>query len=284
MKIKNNDKICNLCGFNKFKILFKSKNYPDPRGGILVRCIKCGLIFRSSTENYNFDYPDSPSELKPSIYAEYLKIISPYREKNRLLEVGPGYGYFMYLCKKEGWETWGIEKRLDLVEYAKNKYKIDIIHGLFEDFDSPDNYFDAVLLFNVLDHLPDPTSALGKVFRVLRHGGIILIRTPNASFHVNYQKMIRYFYHFSKFLRKLDISTVHLYSFSRKNIKDYLKKTGFSDIFFWNSPISKLINSNPIINLEKYLRAFLELLRILTHGRLIIGPSISIRAMKPIYF
>lgn len=40
----------------------------------------------------------------------------------------------------------------------------------------PDRSFDTVTLSNSLHHLPDPTRALGEMKRVLRPGGIMLVR------------------------------------------------------------------------------------------------------------
>lgn len=41
-----------------------------------------------------------------------------------------------------------------------------------------DGTFDAVFLFDVLEHLPRPAQALEEVFRVLRPGGLLLMNTP----------------------------------------------------------------------------------------------------------
>ncbi len=42
----------------------------------------------------------------------------------------------------------------------------------------PDDSVDAVLLLEVLEHLPDPRAALGEIARVLKPGGTLLLTMP----------------------------------------------------------------------------------------------------------
>ena len=277
---------CNLCGSTDSKILFSSGEYPDSRIGNVVCCQKCGLIYRNPCIIHQHDSPDKLMNSKTNVFKDYLKIISSYRNKNRILDVGPGYGYFLFQCVQKGWEAWGVERRPDLVEFARNQYGIAIINEKFENADLPYDYFDVVTLFNVLDHLADPAFVLNKVFRILRPGGIVLIRSPNAFFHIKYRKLMKSLYHLWDTISRFDIATIHLYSFSKDTMCKYLRKSGFSDIFFWNSKINFSIDCTSIINVGKIAGRIVELsaeaLRMFSNGDWVIGPSISVRAAKPL--
>lgn len=45
----------------------------------------------------------------------------------------------------------------------------------------PNEYFDVVLLFDVLEHLYDPSFALGEINRVIKPEGYLCLKTPNCA-------------------------------------------------------------------------------------------------------
>jgi SAM-dependent methyltransferase len=54
-----------------------------------------------------------------------------------------------------------------------------------------DERFDAVTMFDVLEHVPDDRQAVREAFRVLRPGGFLLVSTPNESWHFPYYRVMR---------------------------------------------------------------------------------------------
>ena len=47
--------------------------------------------------------------------------------------------------------------------------------------DFPDRCFDVVTMWHVIEHLADPLNTLSTVQRVLKPGGLLMLRTPNAA-------------------------------------------------------------------------------------------------------
>jgi ubiquinone/menaquinone biosynthesis C-methylase UbiE len=47
-----------------------------------------------------------------------------------------------------------------------------------QSLDFPDEHFDAIVCWSVLEHVPDPIRAIAEMRRVLRPGGIIWIQLP----------------------------------------------------------------------------------------------------------
>jgi SAM-dependent methyltransferase len=45
----------------------------------------------------------------------------------------------------------------------------------------PEASFDEVLLWHVLEHIPDPRATLREIHRILRPGGILVVAVPNAA-------------------------------------------------------------------------------------------------------
>lgn len=56
-----------------------------------------------------------------------------------------------------------------------------------EDFPYPDNTFDLIISLAVIEHLANPIKALAECRRVLSHGGILYVTTPNWKMdHLNF--------------------------------------------------------------------------------------------------
>jgi SAM-dependent methyltransferase len=53
--------------------------------------------------------------------------------------------------------------------------------GTLETAPWPDGHFDAVVLYNTLEHLPSPKESLGRIGRLVRPGGLIGVQVPKAD-------------------------------------------------------------------------------------------------------
>jgi 2-polyprenyl-3-methyl-5-hydroxy-6-metoxy-1,4-benzoquinol methylase len=90
-----------------------------------------------------------------------------------LFELGFGDGYYLRLMKDMGWECWGTELDLKIVE-AHQSLGINAFTKL-SDNEIPRNYFHWVTAYHVLEHVYDPVPTLEKMFKMLKHGGRIYI-------------------------------------------------------------------------------------------------------------
>ncbi len=53
--------------------------------------------------------------------------------------------------------------------------QVNFVHGNLLHMDLPDESFDLVCCMSVLEHVPDPISALRELLRVLRHSGLLIL-------------------------------------------------------------------------------------------------------------
>jgi SAM-dependent methyltransferase len=53
--------------------------------------------------------------------------------------------------------------------------------GTLESQEFPDQAFDVVTMWEVIEHLPDPRTTLAEVWRILRPGGRLVLSTPDAG-------------------------------------------------------------------------------------------------------
>jgi ubiquinone/menaquinone biosynthesis C-methylase UbiE len=120
----------------------------------------------------------------PGITRERLRDILEPEAGERILEVGPGTGY--YALDAAGWV--GLGGRLDLVDVQQEMLDhtmsrardrgVDNIFPHLADARSlpfPDSTFDAAYLVTVLGEIPDQDAALAELQRVLRPGGRLVV-------------------------------------------------------------------------------------------------------------
>ena len=100
--------------------------------------------------------------------------ISPGR--GRLLDVGAGIGIFMEAAARLGWSVEGVEPSVIAAQLARERTQAPVYQGLLENLEAPEAAYDAVLAFDTLRHVPDPMAFLLRARRLLRPGGILVIR------------------------------------------------------------------------------------------------------------
>lgn len=287
---------CNLCESSEHTFLFRSGEYPDSRGGDVVRCSSCGLIYRigrkaiiSQANINNFfeqsSFPDPLNTGKIRMFKGYVELIAGFREKNSILDFGCGEGYFLKLCKDEGWDAWGVEINSILADGVRKKYGVNVFRGSIERAGFPDNNFDVVTLFNVFDYLIDPMRTLREASRLLRPGGGIFLRLPNATFHIKCRRVFASLYRVWKGIRRFDPTTIHSFSVDKLAVTRYLNKAGFTDIAVQNGKLTYAggNSSNSIIQkiFGESIQGIASTARIVTAGNWLVAPSLEARARKP---
>lgn len=98
-----------------------------------------------------------------------------------VLDIGCGGGLFLSLLKQEGARTVGIELSDSRAQYAATKHGLEIHKRPIEsDFwqKGYENHFEAVTLWDVIEHVNYPFLTLQSAAQVLGHGGLLLIDTP----------------------------------------------------------------------------------------------------------
>jgi 2-polyprenyl-3-methyl-5-hydroxy-6-metoxy-1,4-benzoquinol methylase len=230
---------CNLCRSEEGRILYQFPHYPDTRGGAVVRCRKCGLVYRhwaddEANEERNGklqdpkgDYPVQYDEKRRNIFLRMIDEIEPFRSTNRVLDVGSGEGHFLRLCFERNWEPYGVDKRPELARKCGDLKGATVSNRSFEEADFQKSFFDVVTFLNVLDHMKDPLEALKKAYRIIRPGGGVLIRSPNGALHVRGRRVACKIYRIAKSVRRFDTFTISNYAFDRDSVLRYLWQSGF---------------------------------------------------------
>ena len=221
---------CNLCGADEADLVATQNGYR------MVECRRCGLVYadprltpeiliglydgyhqRGSKDEHTWETLMMPNFAEVS---DLLDDMIP--EKGRLLDIGCGYGHFIQIMQNKGWVASGIEPSERTSEYALSK-GLDVRRMVIEDASFPENSFDAITAFYVLEHLFDPLAALNKIKAMLKPGGVLVLRVPHTTPIVKLLRVVGV-------RNNLYDLPFHLYDFSPDTITRLLNKAGFDGI------------------------------------------------------
>ena len=112
---------------------------------------------------------------------DHLEMMRTYMAPGRLLDVGCAYGFFLDTAQQAGWDVTGVELAAEAAASARDAFGVEVRAGALHDAHFPDAAFDAVTLWDCLEHTLDPVGVLHEVYRVLRPGGCCFMTVPDAS-------------------------------------------------------------------------------------------------------
>jgi 2-polyprenyl-3-methyl-5-hydroxy-6-metoxy-1,4-benzoquinol methylase len=204
----------------------------------LVRCQDCGLVYQNPRptldeigvhypaeyESYN---PETDNKSMPRLLrkaVEYginkrCRFVIRQKKQGRLLDIGCATGTFLRgMAKYPGWELNGVEISEHAAKIAREAYSLNVFNGTLEEAAYPEHYFDAITLWDVLEHLHDPSSSLDEIHRILKPDGVIVFRIPNLG---SWDAKL-----FGPYWAGLDAPR-HLYVFDQHTLNALLTKTGF---------------------------------------------------------
>ncbi len=100
----------------------------------------------------------------------------------RVLDVGSGYGYFRVALGEAGYAHEGVEVSAHARRVAREAYGLDTHAGTVEEhWEGWRARYDAVTLWDLLEHVEDPARTLASIAAILRPGGVLGVKTPNLD-------------------------------------------------------------------------------------------------------
>lgn len=154
------------------------------------------------------------------VFKKAADLIERHQKRGRVLDVGAGFGFFLAEMKGRGWDVSGVELSQRAIDYAREALGIDLQMGPLERVGFEPGQFDVVSGFYVIEHLPRPMAFLKEVYRVLKPGGILLLRYPHTT-------PIKNLLHLFRIENRLYDLPAHLSDFSHEIIERCLSRAGF---------------------------------------------------------
>jgi SAM-dependent methyltransferase len=182
--------------------------------------------FYSFETGYHQNLRDDPDAIayRFEMAEERYGAIAGHAQPGRLLDVGATAGFFVHAAASHGWDAHGIELSDDTASIARERYGLDVTTGRLEQVGLPSESFDAVTLWDIIEHVLDPLDTMRRVAAALKPGGIVAISTPNidglyprASYRIG-----RLIHHWPAVE-----PPAHLSQFSTRTLTDLLDRAGF---------------------------------------------------------
>lgn len=198
--------VCPLCGSAANRPRYQGQDRLLGHAGTfpIVECRQCGLTYASPrpvnvAPFYQGEYgphhavrtaqPQAGDDASvqdglPKLYYDVVQQATPLRQ-GTLLDIGCGSGDFLVAMHKLGWQVRGYEPdpqaaqqanlRLPTQASATVVTQADLEHAF------PDNCFDLITLWHVIEHVPNPVQTLATVRRMLKPGGTCIVQTPRLD-------------------------------------------------------------------------------------------------------
>ncbi len=203
----------------------------------LLRCRRCTLVFVAPA-------PDTAvlaGHYGPDYYAEWISRQAGSRRRmwdrrmskierrkpsGRLLDIGCGAGCFLQTAMTRGWRVFGTELSPYAAALASERTGRSIFAGQVWDAGLPEQSFDVVTLWHVLEHTSEPARTLQAAERLMKPDGLLVVAVPNFG-----DRLMQFAYRLARGHRPVLFSMrakeIHLLHFTVTSLSVLLEKTGF---------------------------------------------------------
>lgn len=199
---------------------------------------------------------------KEDFYSFWSKMMRRELPENaQVLEVGCGLGFFGESITRD-FDYHAIDISEEAIQFAKEQLGLqNVAIGDAYQLEYPDNQFDAVVSFDVVEHLNTPKKFTDEAFRVLKPGGIVLISTPNPLSYGNRVKKDK-----PGLIPTMYLDKTHVSLLTPDEWKDIFEDSGFQiqrigTDFLWDIPyyntIPVLLQKLVFIPLNIFFRRFI---------------------------
>ncbi|HET6225302.1 MAG TPA: class I SAM-dependent methyltransferase [Bacteroidia bacterium] len=191
---------CPICNSNQFEPFLECKDYTVSRETFqIVSCLTCQFKFTNpipdldklgsyyKSEEY-VSHSNSNKGFINSVYQfvrkytllKKLKLISKFNKTGNILDIGCGTGEFLNICKQAKWNVMGIEPDEGARKMASDNFSLHVKPEA-ELKNLPDQSFDIITMWHVLEHVPKLKDRVQELKRLLKPKGVIIIAVPNCS-------------------------------------------------------------------------------------------------------
>jgi SAM-dependent methyltransferase len=195
----------------------------------IVRCADCGHMQLARMPGdaelesayagaASDDYVDEEAGQRETARRMLARIEAHAPRRGAILDLGCWVGFLLAEARERGWsEQVGIEPSQFASDYARERLGLDVRTDDLFTAPLPEQHFDAVVLGDVIEHLPRPGEALDRIAKLLRPGGVAWFALPDAGSRVAKTLGARWW----------SVIPTHVQYFTRGSIGTLLGRHGF---------------------------------------------------------
>ncbi len=266
---------CLMCTSLRHRVVFTES------GIDILRCEDCGHVFSSFRADPHYSgywgADVAPGEhyywskARAKMHRDFFQRFIVGRS-GRLLDMGSGLGFFVKAAASHpGWDAYGCEISPAAVKFSREQLGLkNVLRSALQDVDLPRASFDIITIWDVLDHILHPDPLLSRCHALLKHDGVLFIRTPNISVQLPRVRLLKAFSGIrpgTKYLQGSD----HAHHYSVRSIEKLLRRNGFVDVSFVHLPPIETGEGwrGPLVNGAKHMSfRILRALALCSGGRL----------------
>ena len=143
----------------------------------------------------------------------------------RLLDVGAHTGRFLHLAREAGWDAEGIELNPRTAAYAAARTGLPVHLMNAQALADRGRRYDALVLTDVLEHIPEPVDLLATLASLTKDGGVIAVKVPCGPSQVVKERVLAAV---SSHRVTLADNLVHVNHFSPRSLALALDRAGFA--------------------------------------------------------
>ena len=196
-------------------------------------CEQCGVLFVSPrltkeamasvfAEHY-FDYDDLDlwGERRKPVFADIVRILNS-RHAGAVFDVGAAYGHFVKYAQERGLSAAGSDISSRAVKVGRERLQVELHAGTLSQLALPDESVDAVVSLDTFYYVADPRAELAAMRRLVRPGGLIVLRLRNCSWSRAFARTGRF-----REIGRPFLPLPHLWGFTAESISRLLEASGW---------------------------------------------------------
>jgi len=184
-------------------------------------------LYTGIAEAYSSSRSNFWKKFRFRLFRNHIGGLPTYKKNGFILDVGCADGFFLYLMRDLSWQVKGIEPNQSAANRGREK-GLDIFIGDLSEAHLPDDSFDVVRFWHVLEHTRNPKKTLIEAKRILKSGGKLILGVPNID-----APTFKIFKDYNKWHEIWNLP-LHFYFYSRATLRNSLKKCGFKNIYIGN--------------------------------------------------
>ncbi len=254
---------CNLCGADDFSVRFPATMQPQEQIKVdafsctnpgyghhaqIVQCRHCGYVYANPRwagneilEAYTAVTDETYVQERVGRVLTFQKHLRSMEKRvgqangRSLLDVGAYIGVFVETAVQAGWQACGVEPSSWAAAVAQRQ-GLDVVHGTQDAPELAGQQFDVVTMWDVIEHVADPSGEIGKAYELLKPGGWIVIHTMDISSLMAKLMGPRWPW----------LMDMHIHYFSQKTLRHMLEKNGFEVV--WSGAEGRYLRLNYLIS------------------------------------